>query len=174
MHSFTEIIDRCSTFTLQKLREANDRIVGEMQTSGATSLVKTLQMIQLQKVILSVGMLSIFEARLQGGLSCRDGFPTARALLIDQGEQALEERFGDLVLAINALKHGRGRSYDELVGKAEALPFRVKAPGQDFFFEGDISEADTLVDVDDAFVQRCAEVIGEVSAAIRRSRPEFY
>ena len=174
MHSFTEIIDRCSTSTLQQLREANDRIVREMQTTGATSLVKTLQMIQLQKVIFAVGMLSIFEARLQGGLSCRDGFHTARALLIDQGERDLEERFGDLVLAINALKHGRGRSYDELVGKADTLPFKVKARGQDLFFEGDISEADTLVDVDDAFVQRCADVIGEVSTAVRRSRPDFY
>ena len=77
MHSFTELVDRCAAFTLETLRKANERTIEALQTSGATAIVKTLQMIQLQKTILAVGMFSIFEASLQEGLSCSNGFDEA-------------------------------------------------------------------------------------------------
>jgi len=173
MHSFTELVDRCATFTLETLREANERTIEALQTSGATSLVKTLQIIQLQKVILAVGMFSIFEASLQECLDCSNGFGEAKKILDDEGELDMQERFDDLFLAINVLKHGRGRSYDALVVKAETLPFRIKLPDESFFFEGDVSEVSTLVEVDDAFVQHCGDVISDVSRVIRRVRPEF-
>lgn len=86
MHSFTELVDRCATFTLKTLRDANERTIEALQTRGATSLVKTLQMIQLQKAILAVGMFSIFEASLQEGLSCSDGFDEAKKILEEEGE----------------------------------------------------------------------------------------
>ena len=173
MHSFTELVDRCATFTLETLREANERTIEALQTSGATSLIKTLQIIQLQKVILAVGMFSIFEASLQECLDCSNGFGEAKKILDDEGELDMQERFDDLFLAINVLKHGRGRSYDALVVKAETLPFRIKLPDESFFFEGDVSEVSTLVEVDDAFVQHCGDVISDVSRVIRRVRPEF-
>lgn len=173
MHSFDELVDRCATFTLGALSEANKRTIEALQTSGATSLVKTLQMIQLQKTILAVGMFSIFEARLQEGLSCANGFGEAKRILEGEGEQNLKERFDDLFLAVNVLKHGRGRSYDALVSKAGTLPFRIKLPDESFFFEGDVSEVSTLVEVDDAFVQHCGDVISEVYGVIRRANPEF-
>lgn len=173
MHNFTELVDRCATFTLETLREANERTIEALQSSGATSLVKTLQMIQLQKAILAVGMFSIFEASLQEGLSCSNGFGEAKKILDDEGELDMKERFDDLFLAINVLKHGRGRSYDALVAKAEALPFRIKLPDESFFFEGDVSEVSTLVEVNDAFVQRCGDVISDVSGVIRRVHAEF-
>jgi hypothetical protein len=78
MHSFTELVDRCVTFTLEPLREGNERTIEALQKSGATTLVKTLQMIQLQKAILVVGMFSMFEANLQDGLSCANGFSEAK------------------------------------------------------------------------------------------------
>ena len=90
-----------------------------------------------------------------------------------EGEAVLKDRFSDLQLAINVLKHGRGRSYDALVAKAGALRFRVKLPGEVFFCDGDVSEVSTLIEVDDSFVLSCAEVIREVSEAIRRANPEF-
>ncbi len=173
MHSFTELVDRCATFTLETLREANERTIEALETSGATSLVKTRQMIKLQKAILAVGMFSIFEANLQDGLGCTNGFAEAKKILDDKGELNAKERFDDLYLAINVLKHGRGRSYDALVAKAKTLPFRIKLPDESFFFEGDISEVSTLVEVDDAFVQHCGNVISDVSEVIRRVRPEF-
>ncbi|MGF1612962.1 MAG: hypothetical protein ACFCVA_03360 [Gammaproteobacteria bacterium] len=173
MHSFTELVDRCATFTLKTLREANERTIEALQTSGATSLVETLQMIQLQKAILAVGMFSIFEACLQEGLGCSDGFKEVKRILDDERELDVKDRFNDLFLAVNVLKHGRGRSYDTLVGKASALPFRVKLPDELFFFEGDVSEVSTLIEVDDTFVQLCSDVISEVSGVIRRVHPEF-
>ena len=174
MHSFTELVDRSTAFTLDTLREANDRTIQALETSGATTLVKNLQMIQLQKAIMAVGMFSVFEASLQDGLGCDNGFQKAKDLLDQEGEHALKERFSDFFLAINALKHGRGRSYEDLVKRAGSLPFRVKLPTEDFFFEGDVSEISTLVEVNDVFVQDCADVIKAVSLIMRRVEPKFY
>jgi hypothetical protein len=169
MHTFTDLIDRCTAFTLEALTEANERTINALQTSSTTTLVKTLQMIQLQKAMLAVGMFSIFEAILQDGLNCSDGFREANNILDRERESFLKERFSDLQLAINVLKHGRGRSYDALVARAGALSFRVKLPGEAFFCEGDVSEVSTLIEVDDTFVLGCAEVIRGVSDVLRRT-----
>jgi len=170
MHTFTELIDRCTAFTLKVLREANERTIEELETSAATTLVKTLQMIQLQKAVFAVGMFSMFEADLQESLSCIDGFREAEEILDREGEANLKERFTNLQLAINTLKHGSGRSYNALVKKKSSLAFRVKLPDEGFFFEGDVSEVDTLVEVDDAFVLECVAVIQDVSEVINRAR----
>ena len=71
MHSFTELFDRCAIFTIKTLNTVNEKTVESLQTSSSTSLVKTLQMIQLQKTIFAVGMFSIFEAILQEVLIAR-------------------------------------------------------------------------------------------------------
>ncbi len=174
MHSFNDLADRCAVFTLEALRNASERTVETLQTSAATPLVEALQVIQLQKVILAVGMFSIFEASLQDRLKCRDGFREAEAILGQQGEHDLKDDFRDLVTAINVLKHGKGRSYDALVARAQKLPFHLKLPTEEFFLEGDVSEVSTLVEVDDAFVQRCGTVIGKVSDVLRRARQDFF
>lgn len=174
MHSFAELIDRCTAFTLNALAQTNEKVVDELQTSAASRLVNALQMIQLQRVISAVGMFSIFEAKLQDGLGCTDGFREVQSILDAAGEPALKEQFADLQLAINVLKHGRGRSYDALVVKADRLPFRVKRPGEAFFFEGDVSEVTTLVEVDDAFVVGCANVIRRVSESVQKARPGIF
>jgi len=171
MHSFTDLVDRSTTFTLSALKDAADRTGEALQTSAATPLVKTVQMIQLQKAILAVGMFSMFEAILQDRLS-KDGFREAGAILRGSGQDSLAEHFDDYQLAVNVLKHGRGRSYDALVAKAARLPFRIKLPGEASFFEGDVSEISTLVEVDDRFVLSRADVIRKVSEAIRAARPD--
>lgn len=173
MHSFTELVDRCAAFTIDTLGKANEKTIEALQTSGATSLVKTLQMIQLQKTIFAVGMFSIYEANLQEGLGCTNGFDEAKKILDDEGELDIKSRFENLILAINVLKHGRGRSYDVLVANAESLPFRIKLPNESFFFEDDVSEVSTLVQVDDAFVQLCGNIIREVTVVIQRVQSDF-
>ena len=130
-------------------------------------MVKALQMLQLQKAVLAVGMFSIFEATVQDALGVANGFQEVRLRLDAAGNAALRERFEDMCLAINVLKHGKGRSYDALVAKAAVLPFRLKLPHEDFFSEGDVSEAATLIEVDDAFVRGCAELICEITIATR-------
>lgn len=175
MHSYTELVFRSTEVMLGSLREANDKLIDLLQESASTSLVKGLQAVQLQKAILAVGMFSIFEARLQDGLDCNDGFGFREAgeILEHAGCTALKRRLDDMVLAINVLKHGRGRSYDALVAKVDSLPFRIKMPGEAFFAEGDVSEIQTLIEVDDAFVRTCADVIYEVADAIRLVKPGF-
>jgi len=160
MHRFTELIDQCVAFTLRGLDEVNAKTVGSLQQSGATALVKTLQMIELQKAILVVGMFSLFEAILQDALGCKNGFKEIERLLDNDGEQAIKESFKNVYFAINVLKHGRGQSYDALVERATGgLPFRIKLPADKFFNEGDVSEISTLVQVDHAFIQHCSGLI---------------
>ena len=168
MDWFEELTQHCTEFSLEALGEVQQKVIEELQTRSATPLIKALRMVQLQKAISAVGMFSMFDAVLQDRLQCEGGgFRAAEQLLEERGEVALNERFRDLQLAINVLKHGRGRSYDALVKKASALPFRVKLPDEDFFYEGDVAEILTLVEVDDAFLRSCAETIREVSLALR-------
>lgn len=174
MHTFTELVDRCTAFTLDALNEAEKKLVEQLQKSAATTLVKSLQMVQLQKAISAVGMFSMFEAILQNALGCEYGFQEAEKVLGRKNENSLLERFSDLQLAINVLKHGRGRSYDKLIASGKTLPFRIKQPGENFFFEGDVSEVSTLIQVDDAFVQSCAQVICEVSAVMNIAHPDLF
>src|SRR5262249_7533887 len=95
MHTFTELVARCTAFTLAALKEASERTADALQTSAATPLVKTLQMLQLQKAILAVGMFSLFEANLQGGLNCSDGFRAATDILDRERQTVLKERFNE-------------------------------------------------------------------------------
>jgi hypothetical protein len=170
MHNFIDLVEWGTKFTLNALNDAFERTVAELQTSGATIHVKSLQMIRYQKAILSVGMFSIFEAELQTILGGDFAFKEASLVLKNEGEYDLAIRFDDFREAINVLKHGRGRSYDNLVSRASLLPFRVRLPGEGFFYEGDVSEIIILIEVDDTFVSNCAEVINKVSAVIRRPR----
>jgi hypothetical protein len=174
MHNFLELIDRCIAFNLGALKKVEKKTITSLQMTGATSLVKTLQMIRVQKTILAVGIFSLFEAILQDRLNCTKGFAEAKSILEQKGELALLPRFTDLELAINALKHGQGRSYNALVAKnGGRLDSHLKDPDERFFNEGDVSEITTLIDVDEKFIYTCLEVISQVSEAIKQIRPEF-
>ena len=166
MHEFNELVQRSTAFSLSALSDAQQRTADALQTSAATTLVKTLQMVQLQKAISAVGMFSMLDAILQFQLQCKDGFKEAGQILENQGQVSLKECFSDLQLAVNVLKHGKGRSYEALVKKAATLPFKVKLPNENFFNEGDVFEISTLVEVDDTFILLCAEIIHKVSIAV--------
>src|SRR5690606_19329520 len=136
-----KLIDRCTAFTLGSLKEVEEKTIYALQTSGSTSLVNTLQMIRLEKTIFAVGIFSIFEAILQDSLNCRNGFAEAKDILKQNEDSELLYRFTDLELAINALKHGRGRSYNALVARnGGTLNSNVKQPGDHFLDEGDVSD----------------------------------
>lgn len=175
MHDFSELAHRCTAFTLASLKEMHEKTTGALQASGATSLVKTLQMIRLEKVILAVGMFSIFDAILQDRLDCNNGFAEAKTILKEGGETVLLEQFSNYELAINALKHGRGRSYDQLIEKnIISIQATIKKPDENFFFEGDVSEISGLVDVNDEFIENCSLVIAQVTKAMQKLRPGVY
>jgi hypothetical protein len=175
MHDFSELANRCTVFTLASLKEVHEKTIEALQTSGATSLVKSLQMIRLEKTILAVGMFSIFDAILQDRLGCSNGFAEAKIILKHGGETELFEQFSDYELAINALKHGKGRSYNQLAAKDTiSIKATVKKPDENFFFEGDVSEISGLVEVDDEFIENCSLVIARVSRAVQKLRPGVY
>jgi len=171
MHSFADLVNRSTNFALATLKEAENEVVEALQTSGATRHVKNLQMIQLHRAIIAVGMFSIFESIVQDRLECQNGFAKARECLERAKENDLNNRFAVFVHAINVLKHGRGRSYDALITMGNYLPFRIKRPGEDFFSEGDVSEVATLIEVDDQFVRDCAALIAQVASVINKVYP---
>lgn len=170
MHKFSDLINLCTFYTLSSLERTNNEIIDALQKRGSTTLVKTLQMVQLQKAIFLVGMFSMFEADLQTNLDCSDGFNKLREVLKNEGEMQLLEKFNDITLAVNVLKHGLGKSYDKLVTKADSLEFNIKLQGKTFFDEGDVSEPSTLIEVDEKFVKYCVYIIQQVSDVIDRYR----
>src|ERR1700722_5201168 len=130
MHQFADLAYRSAVLTLTALKDETDSTVDELQTSAETRLVKTLQSIQLSKVILAVGMFSAFDAILQDRLAAKDGFAAAREAIERQEGRDLGIRFSQFSSAINVLKHGRGRSYDALLADISNLPFRLKRPDE--------------------------------------------
>lgn len=168
MHSFADLVDRSTNFALATLKGAEDEVIEALRTSGATRHVKNLQMIQLHRAIVTVGMFSIFESIVQDRLECQSGFAAIRECLKREKENALDGRFAIFVHAINVLKHGRGRSYDALVAMEGDLPFRIRRPDENFFSEGDVSEVATLIEVDDQFVRDCAALIAQIASLINK------
>ncbi|HGN1011813.1 TPA: hypothetical protein ACKR1B_002739 [Pseudomonas aeruginosa] len=171
MHNFHELTNRCSAFTLQSLAMAQEHIISLLDLRGETILVKNMQAIQLQRVIFVVGMFSIFEANIQDRFNCKNGFKMIRDILNDKSEEGLRETFEYIYSAINALKHGRGRSYDFLLENYERLPFLIKKPGEEFFMEGDVSEVRSLVYVDDNFIRLCGDTIQKISNLLDTKSP---
>jgi len=173
MHQFSELAYRCTHFSLQKIEEAYEKTEHELSETGSTPLVKNLQALNLQKMIHAVGMFSIFEAHLQRGLGCENGFKEANLILEQAGEHSLKEDFHNCYLAINALKHGDGASYKNLIGNISTLDFVVETPTTPTFEEGDVSGIAGLVRVDDAFILHCLGLIEKVSECIAKHRSDF-
>lgn len=174
MHRFSELVYKSTAFSLNTLDEVESKVIEQLQTSGSTTLVKTLQMIQLQKAIIAIGMFSLFESILQDALACKNGLAEVKIILHQSGNNDLNNRLEDFICAINVLKHGKGRSYDALIAKSSSLPFRIKLRKDTFFNEGDISEVSTLIEVNDEFVLNCAKLIEDVSEEIRKVRQGFF
>jgi hypothetical protein len=156
MHNFDELVYRGTAFTLSALEELNSKVIEEPETSASSIAVKNLQMIQLQKGILAIGMFSLFESLLQQGLSCRNGFKEAKKVILQNGKVELLNRF------------------DTLISKSELLAFKIKLPDDNFFNEGDVSEVSTLIKVDDEFVLNCAELIKQISNEIRNEFSDYF
>ncbi|EEJ3117987.1 hypothetical protein B8Y45_004608 [Salmonella enterica subsp. enterica serovar Javiana] len=174
MHFFCELIERSTSFTLYSLEQAESEVIEKLQTSSATVHIKQLQMLQLQRPIFAVGMFSIFEAHLQNGLSCQNGFKELRTILDAAGKHELKERFDNYYLAINALKHGDGASYRQLITKNHDLEFDVETPHTPVYGEGDVSAIRSLIKADDAFILGCAELIREISETISEQHPDYF
>jgi hypothetical protein len=172
MHSFIELLEMSTSFTLNAMHQTAETTLKALENSGSTALVKATQMLSFQRVVMAVGMFSFFEAILQDRLDCKSGFEEARRILDQHAQGDLKAQFADYHNAINVLKHGRGRSYELLCHRATELPFRIKGPEEQLFNEGDVSEISTLIQVDDQFIEGCAGTIVSVARAIQNARPD--
>ncbi len=166
MHNFNELIQYSTSFNLTSINKETKNLYRNLTTNANTSNIKMLQMIELQKVIISIGMFSMFDAIVQNELNCKNGFKRINEILIDKNEIELQNSFQDLSMAINVLKHGKGRSYESLLKRIDSLKFKIKKYDEIFFDEGDISELNTLIKVDDEFVLYCSDVIHKVYNAV--------
>jgi hypothetical protein len=81
MDRFSEVTSRCVGFMIDALNEASRANLGD-GSDGSTVFVKNEQALQLGKVVTAVGIFSIFEAGLQDGLDCSDGFTELRKILL--------------------------------------------------------------------------------------------
>ena len=168
MYAFdTDLLPLCADFTLSQSRKVQGEVHEELQANARTSRVTTLRMLRLQRAILVTGMFSLFEALLQGGMGWTEPFKQLNENLKQSGNLELAETLDDYRLAINVLKHGAGWSYHELLERSPRLKFEVKPDGESFFHEGDVSEIDVLIDVDEQFVRQCAALIQQISSIIR-------
>ena len=145
MHNFNELIQYSTSFNLTSINKETKNLYRNLTTNANTSNIKMLQMIELQKVIISIGMFSMFDAIVQNELNCKNGFKRINEILIDKNEIELQNSFQDLSMAINVLKHGKGRSYESLLKRIDSLKFEIRKYDEIFFDEGDISEVNTLV-----------------------------
>ncbi|MGE0257702.1 MAG: hypothetical protein AB7H71_10240 [Alphaproteobacteria bacterium] len=161
------LLSWCAEFTLSHSEAVRERVHKELEASAQTSLIMTLRTIRLQGVVLAIGMLSLFESLLQAHLRWDRPFDQLDEYLKQHEKCELAAKFNQYRLAVNVLKHGRGKSYERLLAMPGELEFKIKKPGESFFDEGEVSEIDTLIDVDDQLVRRCATLIQEIACFIR-------
>jgi hypothetical protein len=161
-----ELLTYCAEFTLAHSASSEKQVLEELQTSGATRLVMALRMLRLQRAILAVGIFSLFEALLRSRVDWNNPFNDLDAYLRREGKPDLASAINDYKLAISVLKHGEGRSHKELLERKECLDFKIRGTDDPFFDEGDVSEVDILIDVDDHFVKRCADLIQQAHTLV--------
>lgn len=78
MLNFDDLVYRGTASTLNALEELNNKVIEPLKISASTINLKNLQIIQLQKAILAIGMFSLFESILQEELARRNALEDAK------------------------------------------------------------------------------------------------
>ncbi len=163
MQRFIQIISESTESHIENFNRIEKIIYDELQTSGATRLVINLQKMQWERAIFAIGIFSLFEAVVQNELQIEKGstFKELKGKLKRNNKPELLIKFEEFYCAINVLKHGKGSSYITLLEKKGSLPFEITPANSVFRNEGDVSEIETLIYVDDEFLRSCLVVICE-------------
>ncbi len=163
MQRFIQIVSESTESHIENFNRIEKLIYDEFKTSGATRLVINLQKMQWERVIFAIGIFSLFEAVVQNELRIEKGsaFKELKVKLRRNNKMELLVKFEDFYCAINVLKHGKGSSYTKLLEKEGSLPFEITPANSVFRNEGDVSEIETLIYVDDEFLKSCLAVICE-------------
>ena len=161
-----QLIVTAMEITAASFRHDADETVNRLEDDTSSLVVNSARLAQMRMVMLAVGGFSMLEGILEQTRGWDAPFRELDQNLRAIGQAAMADEFMTYKLAINVLKHGYGDSYDRLL-RRESLPFCVKAQGQSYFDEGDVSEIPGLVLVDDQFVLSCAQVIEKAMIALR-------
>ena len=161
MQRFIQIIAESTETHIENFNRIEKLIDDELQNSGSTRLVINLQKMQWERTIFVIGMFSLFEAVIQNELKIEKGsaFKELKRRLEKDKNMELLVRFEEFYYAINVLKHGKGSSYTKLLEKQDSLPFEITPADSSFRSEGDVSEIETLIYVDDKFLESFLAVI---------------
>ena len=161
MQRFIQIISESTETHIENFNRIEGLIYTELEDSGSTRLVLTLQKMQWERAIFAIGMFSLFEAVIQNEIKVEKGsaFKELKQKLEKNNKIVLLENFELFYYAINVLKHGKGASYTKLLEKRNSLPFEITPANTSFRNKGDISEIETLIYVDDKFLESCLAVI---------------
>jgi len=178
MHNYYELVDLSVNYNLNALDERYAKSINLINQNPSRVNVIALQMINLQKAIIAIGIFSMFESQLQDYFinndlikeeypeSCKKNFyysfKTLKAILKDKNEKDLLTKFEIYDDAINTLKHGKGSGYYSLL-KKENRPFKIKKNDECFYFEGDVDEINSLIEVDNKFVNNCSQLLKNIS-----------
>ena len=161
MQTFIQIISESTESNIEKFNRVEELTRDELENLGSTRLVLTLQKMQWERSIFAIGMFSLFEAVVQKELKIEKGsaFKELKQKLKNHNKIELLESFEEFYCAINVLKHGKGISYTKLLEKRNSLPFEIKPADSIFRNEGDVSEIEALVCVDNNFLEKCLAII---------------
>ena len=164
-----DLVSLAADYTVAGQEHAEAQNLAALEQSGATRFVTAARMMTMRATIVATGTISVFEALLQQSLGWKNPFLALDEHLRTQGLEDLAERFLDYRAAINVLKHGTGKSHERLIARRTQLDFLVRELDQPFDDEGDVSEVSTLVRADVEFVRKCARLVEDVAAALRRT-----
>ena len=161
MQRFIQIISESTESHIENFNIIEDLVCAELKNSGSTRAVLTLQKMQWEIAIFAIWMFSLFEAVVQNELEINKGsaFKELKERLEKNNKKELLRNFEELYYAINVLKHGKGTSYKKLLERRGSLPFAITPTDSLSRNEGDVSEIETLVYVDDNFLKKCLEII---------------
>lgn len=165
MDDFLYLIDKCVGFKLSFLKDIEQKSLDALQENAMTYDVKILQAMNMDRAIFIVGVFSMYESTLQNKLNCRNGFKEIEKILKQNNKQLLLNQFLDLKYAINALKHGEGISHNTLL-KKENLKIKIKKSHSEVFQEGNITEIETLILVNDKFILDCVKIMHAISKVL--------
>ena len=155
-----DLLTSSCNLLLPLIEEHEDQAFKILEVSGATSAVNALRALRVQKTTLAIGMFSMYEAVLQDGFGFgKYAFDDLEKKLKSDGHIDIAKDFEKYRLAINVLKHGSVRSYDDLLKFLPDLEFNIQGDGSEIFEEGNVNVGQFLVHVDSTFVRRCAELI---------------
>lgn len=152
----------CTTL-LPVVQAKENECLAILERVGSTSAINAYRSLQLQRIVIVIGMFSLFEATLADEFGWGSPIETLQVRFRSGGRSDLADQFEKYWLANNVLKHGSGRSLQRLLEMQGDLDFRVKRPGEWFFGEGDLAEGHALILVSDEFIQNCSKLIEECS-----------